>query len=46
MLAALAAGADIDLQAERERLDALLVEPLPDEITDPKQRLLLLLKEA
>jgi hypothetical protein len=46
MLAAVAAGAEVDLVAERERLDALLLEPLLSEITDPKQRVLRMLKGA
>lgn len=46
MLASASAGAEVDFHAERERLDALLLEPLLDEITDPKQRVLRMLKGA
>lgn len=46
MLAAASAGGDVDFHAERERLDAILLEPLLEDITDPKQRVLRMLKGA
>lgn len=46
MLAAIAAGAEIDPGVERARLDAALLEPSAEEINDPKQRVLRMLMEA
>lgn len=46
LLAAKAAGADIDLAAARKALDEELLEPPLSEITDPKQRVLRLLRGA